>query len=411
MPVVDFTNNAILPANARASDVAEKAVEEILPTQHRKYLSAFRVQGIEAVLYHRLTQGRKCSCNAAGKQVSSRLDQNGKADQGTINELLSGAREFTVSAYGQDDRRRLFNNSDDESPFAPVNKHQGVFDIVTDEDIPFQREAEGLDFGDNGPFNPETLDDMAGEYDVGVTGLLDAACPVCFGTGFIGGYDANRAYRNVITAMDVELHQGELDLLQTPFAATATYFEVATLLPAGAILVDSFTLWNGAEQVGFKLFIDETPIQRQQDILKFCDGRQHLVRVVPYNTKSITFTHLEIQFGLSTESMYFEFPKMTYSSETALLEQLNPFTIIVSPDIPMIRHMDIIKDCMTGKTLIVKNVNDWNTRNRQVLGWEAEVRVLQPQELPCILPHRRPQMTKNATSRMVLDNQTGPRRT
>lgn len=412
MPVRESSNNRILPANARAADVAEKAINEILDVQHRRYLSAFRPQGIETILYHRLNQGRKCTCNSAHKQVNSRLDESGKADLGTINELLTGVQEFTVSAYGSGDQRRLHNNEMNTSPFAPVNKNQGVFDIVSDEELPFARSPDSLDFGDNGPFNPETLDDLVGDFDVGVVGMQDAACSVCFGTGFIGGYAVHRGFRNVLTVTDVELASGDLDLSATPFTAVCTGFEVATALPAGALLCDAFTLWNGPNKIPFRLYIDEEPVANPAQTLRYCDGKRHLIRVAPYrDNTAFEFTHIEIQYALSNESSYFEFPKMSSSSDTALLDQTNPFNIVVSPDIPILLPRDVLRDCTTSKTLIVKNVNDWNTRNRRVLGWECEVRVLQPMELQTLLPHRRPLMTKNATGGMVRDNVTGPRRT
>lgn len=100
-------------------------------------------------------------------------------------------------------------------------------------------------------------------------------------------------------------------------------------------------------------------------------------------------THLEMQFGLSKEPVYFEIPKLTKTSDISLLEQQEPFQIIVSPDIPHLDSMDIIADSQLGKILIVQNANPWNTRNRNMLGYECQVRVAQPQELWNILPRRR----------------------
>lgn len=414
MPVINGSNNRILPANARAADVAAKAIDEILPTQQRRYLSAFRVQGYEVASYHRLHQGKKCSCNSSGKQLNSRLGLDGKADQGTINELLSGVKEFTVSPYGGDDQRRIHNNEGQLSPFAPVNTNQGLFDIASigDNDSPFAREVDTLDFGDNGPVNPQTLDEMVGDYDPLVGGYLESACPVCFGSGFVGGYTLNRGYRNVLTVTDVQIFQGALDVSQTPFAATCSYFEFAVILPNGATICDAFGLWNGIKRVPVSIMIDGDQVSNPAQSLKYCDGKAHLVTVKPFRQGTqLEFTHFEIQYGLSTESSYFEFPKMSSSSDTSVLDQLNPFGIVVSPDIPLLQSQDVIKDCTTGKTFMVKNVNDWNTKRRQVLGWECDVRVCQPQEIQNLLPKRNPQFTKNTQAGMVLDNQTGPRRT
>jgi hypothetical protein len=49
---------------------------------------------------------------------------------------------------------------------------------------------------------------------------------------------------------------------------------------------------------------------------------------------------------------------------------------------------DIIVEQMLGKVLVVQNVNPWNSRERNILGWEAMVRVIQPMELYRLLPGR-----------------------
>src|ERR1700737_3071847 len=127
MPVRNnSSNNRIIPANARAADVAAKAVKEILPVQQMRNMSAMRVQGYPAILYTHLTQGRKCTCQSTQKQLNSRLGLDGKAKPGVINEMLTGAMEFDVSPYG--------TSSTYTDPFSSVtspcatNQYQGQFD-------------------------------------------------------------------------------------------------------------------------------------------------------------------------------------------------------------------------------------------------------------------------------------------
>jgi hypothetical protein len=104
MPYVERSNNRTLSANARQSDVAEKAVREIIPVQQLRSYSAFRVQGIEAIHYSRMTSGRKCNCQSSAKQLNGLLDKNGKASAGTINQLLTGNLEFNVTPYNKGGR-------------------------------------------------------------------------------------------------------------------------------------------------------------------------------------------------------------------------------------------------------------------------------------------------------------------
>lgn len=71
------SNNRILAANARAADVAEFAVNGIMPVMQQRYYDAFRVQGVEGILYTQLTNGRPCTCVARGKRISGLLNEQG----------------------------------------------------------------------------------------------------------------------------------------------------------------------------------------------------------------------------------------------------------------------------------------------------------------------------------------------
>jgi hypothetical protein len=129
----------------------------------------------------------------------------------------------------------------------------------------------------------------------------------------------------------------------------------------------------------------------------------HVINVQLVNSE--VWTHLEIQFNVSKESAYFEFPKLKKGSDITKIDTTEPFNIILSPNIPSLRPLDIIVESTFGKCLVVQNSDWWNTRNRQVLGWECTVRVIQPQELYRILPVRGRVLTKNVTTNLVRTNQ------
>ncbi len=387
MPVVNQSNYQVQSANARAADVAEKAIKEIMPEMQQRSMSAFRPQGVQCIHYNRLNAGRKCNCQSSPKQINGLLGQDGKADIGTINSLITGNSDFGVTPYNFNQKRVTGDNSS-SSPLAPVNKFQGVFDVLSDNtEIPMADLLGGRPsgVGDNGAVESVTIDEMVSDFDAGSLGFTDVACPICFGTGYVGGFTPFHGHRQVLTVMDLQLDpSGSLDLLKAPFVANASFFNVIVKLPRGAIGVDVFRVLNGAEPTGAVISIDGNTITSINQILTYCDGRQHLINAT--NLKS--FTHFEIQFSLSTESVYFEFPRRPSSANTALLEQTEPFQIILSPNLPMMESQDIIVEQMLGKVLVVQNVNPWNSRERNVLGWEAMVRVIQPMELYRLLPGR-----------------------
>lgn len=408
MPVRQSSNNRILPANARASDVAQRAIQEILPVQQSRNYSAHRVQGFPVILYHRLHQGRKCSCQASRKKLGTRLGLDGKASPGMINELISGA-SFKITPYGSE--TRTVDNAFDTftSPKAPVNKHQGVFDIAAREalNIPSDIELEDV-FGDNGPLRNLTLDDEVNDFDESPLGATEASCAICFGTGSVGGYAPFHAHRIVLSVDDVDLEESDIDTLETPWTAEGFGFSFSAVLPYGAIGLDVFRVMRNSKPVGANFTIDGQVVNAVT-ILKFCDGRRHTIAVAFSDVK--TWTHVELQFVLSSESAYFEFPKLTKSSDLALLEKTEPFQISISSNVPNLKPEDIIVDSVYGKVMIVQNCNPWNTRNRDILGWECTVRVVQPQELYNILPRRGRVKTKPPTALGAHDNQTGTART
>lgn len=408
MPVRQSNNNRILPANARASDVATRAIQEILPVQQMRYQSAFRVQGFEGVLYNRLYQGPKCTCKATEKHLASRLDESGKAKPGVINELMVG-QTFDVSAYGHS---QMQTDPFDSvvSPAAPVNKYQGVFDNVglEPDSLPTRVVEEG--YGDNGPASIEfNLDELAADFDASTMGMTEASCAVCFGSGFVGGYVPLYGKRIVRTVDQVELQSTDvIDPSRTPWTAESKAFKFTEVLPFGAVALDAFRVMRDHKPVAANFTIDGSPVN-EISVLKYCDGRPHLIEVSFPDV--VTFTHVEIQFKTSVDDAFFEFPKLSKSSDISLLDSTEPFQIILSPLVPSVQVEDVFTDSTYGKALIVQSVNTWNTRNRQTLGWECQVRVAQQPEIYNYLPRRGRIQTKPQTSNMVHDNSTGYRRT
>lgn len=414
MPAISKSNNRILPANARAADVAERAIQEIIPVQQRRYYDAFRPQGIKAIAYNRLQQGRPCSCQAQRKTVNGLLNEEGKASPGLINQMLTGNMSFNVTPYGHDQGRAYPDAAGADgqtSPLATVNKNQGVFDIVTagGEEFPFAHSVPDEEaFGDNGPSNPVDIDSLVADFDVSALGYSDVACPICFGNGFIGGYAPFNSNRIVLTVTDLALINGTIDTTEKPLVARDVQgFNQKVVLPRGALAVESFTVWNGLRPVPATFLIDGSAVTGDASVLARCDGKPHLL------TAQFTgdFTHLELQFTMSDQSLYFELPRRPSTSDTSLLEQMEPFQIILSPNIPQVDSMDVLVEAQYGKTLVVQNVHPWNSRQRNILGWECQVRVIQPQEIFRILPQMPRTLNKTASTMMARDNRTGVYRT
>lgn len=410
MPVKSSVNNRILPANGRASDVAQRAIQEILPIQQLRSQAAFRVQGFEGVLYNRLYQGQKCTCKSSQKHLATRLDERGKASPTTINELMTG-EVFDVSAYGRNEPQRVYDPFNSiVAPEAPSNNHQGVFDNVSTEADALPTRVVDQGYGDNGPVDIEIdLDAIANDFDVTSLGYNEVACAVCFGAGFVGGYSALYGHRVVRTCDQVELGaQDIIDAMYSPWRCLSQGFKFVETLPFGAVALDAMRVMKDHRPVGANFTIDGQPVN-EVSVLRYCDGRPHLIEVL--FSEPTEFTHVELQFKTSREDAFFEFPKLSKGSATEMLDTTEPFQIILGPMVPNVQVEDIFTDSTHGKSMIVQSVNEWNTRTRQVLGWEVQVRVLQPTEIYNALPRRGRIQTKPQTSNMVHDNSSGTRRT
>ena len=431
MPVVNRPgNNRILPTNSRAVDVARDSIDRITGIQSKRYDNAFQVQGFQAVLYNKLKCGVTCMCQTkASKIPKSLLDENGNARPGVINGLLTG-QNFGSLPYGAMPKvtkagmfapmvsegysgTGLFDN---EEPFItkPFHGAPGT-GFIDDEDMAIANSAVVIDdgFSDAGPVSgngtlaQELFDRITNSgLDLGFDASTDVACPICFGSGFVGGF---AVYNGVRVVLDSQL----LDSIvrNNAFIDVEPYVPVMVgrkvtfkpvMLPRGAISVDSLRVYNGSKVIPAQIFIDGTAILNENGLASFCDGSPHVFSF-DLLIEDALCTHVEVQYNQSINKTLFEFPKLSQGSIEVTLEKTEPFQITMSPVIPNITGGDIITDSTYGKVLQITTSNWWNDKRRAVLGWDCNVRPCQPQELYVILPKRRT-MESQHTSPMVKAN-------
>lgn len=241
-------------------------------------------------------------------------------------------------------------------------------------------------------------------------GYTDIACPICFGTGWVGGYSLHNGFRLVKSVMDgLEFNEGayaDFNTHDSPGVAECSTLTFSTVLPP-AISVDAFRVFSGVRIIPAKLFVDDVQITAEYELLRYCDGREHDIEAT--FTEPVFFTHIEIQLNQSREWALFELPRVTRSGNQTVLDDTDPFSINVSPMIPYVAARSLIVESTYGKALLVRSTNSWNDRNRSILGWDCEVRVVQPAEMWSLLPKRLAQSPTRPA--MVRDNSFGHRRT
>lgn len=438
MPILSRSNARVLPTNSRAVEVAVSTIQAVADTQRLKHHNAFQVQGYEAVLYHRLTCGLQCSCQAKSQSIASRLDQDGKATPGLMNELLTGGLEFGVLNYRRSPADPVGFNplapdpviaatgktlfSIDQSKYNATRKPEQYLPSLYDEDaLPLRTQDKGRSrslgapadmfggdadtgastvvssgIGPNGIVHDLEFQDIipdADVVDISYMGSMDNACPICFGMGYVGGFTVYNGWRLVLNHQFPSLllpDAGEILFDEFPISIKAKTAVFTANLPVGAISVDAFKVWNNLKPIPATIDIDGVKLSDEIGLLRYCDGRPHTI-TVSFDEPTI-FTHLELQVNQSTKVPFLDFPKMSRSSVQTVLENLDDFQLVVSPIVPVVRPNDFIAESTYGKVLQVKSCTQSNDRNLNIHGWECDVRPIQPKEITSLLPKRRKTM-------------------
>lgn len=417
-----------MPANSRAADVARDSIDRVIAIQNKKYDNAFQVQGFQAVLYSKLKGGTVCLCH--GKQGNLRntgiLDADGNASMGTINRLLTG-QNFGILPYGQVPAvpfgvietggdptllslkaPSIYDMDEPEIRNQPIGTVASGFSSTGSETGVHTSIADGFD--DTGPvtgagtYGDELIRSIdSSGFDSFSMGASDVSCPICFGSGYVGGFSIHNGTRIVL---DSQMMNSGAIVYSEEFVpsmeATGTVIFKPVILPRGAVGLDSLKVCNGTKVVPVKFYLDGVLLQNDISLLNKCDGLPHVLSITVMNEDKV-FTHVEIQYNQSTNAAMFDFPKLMQGSTESLIERTDSFSIVMSPVIPNVSNGDIITDSTYGKTFQVNTSNWWNDKRRAVLGWECEVRPVQPQELFSLLP-KRGTMQSQKTTQTVRSN-------
>lgn len=424
MPIKISSNSRVLPANARTGDIARDTINALLPAQGRKAHEAFRVQGYDGVLYHCLHRGAACACKSKTKTAISRLNHEGKADAALLSELMTGEK-FGVVPYGADRPKLMAGNKSSTSlsiedvPSIFDNNvsrpKSSPFDVATTNalDNPVARTVVPEELETGPGVSLDDLFDSVNAEGAGLFGFSDVSCPICFGTGFIGGFSIHNGYRVVFSVSSPAIMFDEGAFLrldeEIPSAECSSVTVSNVTLPRYAVSVDALRVWAGSHLPNCRILVNGIRLNSEADLLGFCNGRSDNVVTVQFDNV-VQFTHLEIQLNQSNDSALIEFPRLQKSSVQSLLENTDPFSINVSPIIPRIDPKDVIVESTYGKALQVKSCNQWNDRTRTILGWDCEVRPVQSNELFNLLPRRHPLQAPRKPA-FVRDNSAGARRT
>ena len=420
MPFKHSSNNRILPPNSRTVDVAKAMLDRVVPIQQRKYANSFEVNGYETLVYNRLRHGVACSCQSHRRAAATVLDETGKLKPGQMDKLLTGGLSFKVQPYGTREAARpdvdaLRGGKPKRHPEGQIfdgaedGKHLADFDLDDGFDNPNTTVTHAEDDLQDSSEIPETLDEAVQVFDSDDE-VNDTKCAICFGTGYVGGFSLLNGLRLILCTQwnpKKLAVQGTIELNRTPHAFMVSSATFKVVLPKGVEGVDTFRVWNNDHPVIPKsITIDSLPFDN--GVLRaLCDGMEHTIALTFADLTM--FTHIELQFNMSKQRALFEFPRKSEGSNMNLADGTEDMQLNASPAIPTIGREDVLVECTLGKVLVVQSVTDWKTAKRQMLGWDINIRVIQPSEILDLLPRRR--TTHQKSTYMSRDNSAGNRRT
>lgn len=377
-------NRKIHAQNTRVQGVARDAVESVAAIQQEKYYAAFFVNGYTCNVYNRLTQGITCSCGGLSLRnpIDMQFDEEGNASVDTINELM-GESFGSIEEYGERDDDI---DSDTTSSLTDTTIHKRPYDEEDD----YHRAA---DFINEGEYHDEE------EIEAGLNQFAPTACGVCFGTGYVGGYNLCFGNRYVFVPgqRGQSLKNFSIDNKTKPNrfvsmdhrSSMENYVDFVVTMPRLVVGIDSIQVYDNQDLLSDAVIMAGTDADNLFEVTEknfhmFCTGRPIVIRVANVTI----FSHLEIQSNLSNEDTYLEYPRFQKGGDINLVDNTADVQIIVSPKILQISPWDIIIDNTLQKVWRVTNVSDWKDRHQNVHGWEVNARVVQPRELFYNLPRR-----------------------
>lgn len=414
MPVQHFRNPRQLPSNNRAIDPARKALEKIVPYQQKKYEAAFYVNPVEIILYSRMLGGLECACTFGDHNAPAApiLGPDGQASPATIQTLLTGSR-FGITEYASvmDDATSSQFRSISQNPMTDKhgldlttikksrNDPNGMYDPV-DGLSASNSVIDGLD--DETPSDFENNEVESEQLNRSIRSTDNHSCPICFGSGYVGGYNVQNGWRRVIDAREssLTLHNAEIDAVAIPnkFLVTSTgYVEFQIVFPKHVVSIDAFRVMNGKyssknSKLSVRLPNSNTLIDPSSSaaIKSFCDGNTRIVRVHSLSPlDGLEFTHVEFQFNLSEQPLLAEFPKFGENTDLNLLDELAEVQINMSSRVVSLHSEDVVFESSMNRIWQVTAAQFYRDHNQNVIGWDCNARVFQPYEVQTILPTRR----------------------
>ncbi len=410
------------PRNQNSVAVARTSLELLAPVVQQQYINALAVNGYDCLFYSVLQHGRRCSCTFAidaappNDGVAPIFDDKGNGSIEFISSML-GNSTFSIDRYGKRKNLPESKTTKDATISYEDSKNRiDVIDNLKDTDLVNDRARQILPktkklANSNFPEDVVLIEGAEIEVndDVGSGQNSSAACGVCFGTGYIGGFAIHKGFKNDLDASwnAVSMQGFTITKVTHPYVFESVdntgFIEWTVTLPKGAFAVEAIRVFNSRIPLwsGFGLDIKNAEFSTYEQLnyvslLRFCNGLPATIRLSIDNYPDVfTMTHISLQLLMSDIPTYFDYPHLSKTSDTSVLDAVDQIQLNVTPEVPLVKPYDVVYDRVFNKLWRVTSVEDFVDRLQNQHGTSCNARLIQENEaLYQLMPRQNERSTR-----------------
>lgn len=404
---------AVFPTNTGISHVAQQRIDNLVSAANRRHAEALKTDGTLGYLFIKQRMGRTCTCqlrettsspftlNQALTPTNTGLDDSvgpGTTDEpglasafrvrdysGIFANSLTNAAPPQGSSLQEIHQRRMANRSDFETAeMIPVEEDADVNDILAMAD----------DLQDPDDAARQKQPSLARLY-----GGEKSPCGICFGSGFVNGYQLHAGQRIVLDASEsypMTLVDCEISRSTAPYSfvierSGTKFVQWTVTLPTYFHSVLAISVRNNVDPaVGFLLEAHTGNGNWQTltpQFLNSCNGTPTTltVRVMPVTsdapgTSQFTFTHVDIMVQIASP-LVVNMPTFASTLDYEQFDVLQTLSGVEFPaSIPMLDREAVLVERKYNQAWGVSEVEQRRTGKNQTFNNVVSLRLIQQYE-------------------------------
>jgi len=237
-------------------------------------------------------------------------------------------------------------------------------------------------------------DDMEEDLANDVLGAGSTACGVCFGIGYVGGYNVLYGQRIIADATYGDLRPDRVEINRSTSPNSFIILDASGTLdfnlniPTAATRFASIRLFNNQDEIysphSITVQVNSAwVIPSGRNISLIADGRYRLWRIT--GNSLLQFTHLEIEVHY-TEDLYIDFPRFTENFDPKELTSIAATIIAVPPVTANLPARSVIRDGLYDRLWRINDLQNFSDSLGNVHGYDCNASLIQENDLEGALP-------------------------